>query len=143
MRKSRVTKQITTETSHRIWNHSGACKNIHGHSYVFEVTIEGDVDSDTGMVCDFKSLKSIMQSTIGDWDHALILHNKDSFVWTIDTLGTKLIVVDWMPTAENMAADISRSISAHYRDTTDEVISVKVWETSTSCAEWKKGDLLC
>lgn len=143
MKTSRVTKQIVTETSHRLWQHPGACKNIHGHSYMFEVTIEGEIDPDVGMVYDFKTLKVIMEEIIGGWDHALILHHKDPFLYVLQELDTKLCVVDWVPTAENMAIEIAKSMTVYFADGGDEVVSVKVRETATSCAEWKKGDSLC
>lgn len=50
----------------------GKCanKNGHGHNYVLEVRVGGDVDSDTGMILDASILKEIVQTVvIDDVDH--------------------------------------------------------------------------
>lgn len=143
MKRLRITKQVVTETSHRLWNHPHACKNIHGHSYMFEVTVEGDIDLVTGMVCDFKFLKTAMMDIIECWDHAIILHCKDPFLPTIKQLDTRLFVLDYMPTAENMAISIGEQMTEFFKNTNIEVIGIKVRETLTSCAEWRKGSPLC
>jgi len=46
------------------------CNNIHGHNYVVEVILFGDVDSDSGMVYNITDLKQIIKEKILDvMDH--------------------------------------------------------------------------
>ena len=52
----RVTKIFDWHCSHRLTNHEGLCKNIHGHTYKLEVEIDGSLlsgGSSDGMVIDF------------------------------------------------------------------------------------------
>ena len=45
------------DAAHRLMNHSGQCRNIHGHTWLVEVMIEGAVKEESGMVVDFQDLK--------------------------------------------------------------------------------------
>src|SRR5580692_12032925 len=50
----------------------GKCNNPngHGHNYVLEVTVGGEMDPQTGMVLDLKELKEIMEREVMDrMDH--------------------------------------------------------------------------
>lgn len=52
------------------WNRKmyGKCnhENWHGHNYVIEVTVAGEVDKETGYVIDLSKLKSIIEREIVD-----------------------------------------------------------------------------
>ena len=50
----------------------GKCSNpnYHGHNYVLEVWVDGEIDKETGFVIDLKELKSIINSEIIErFDH--------------------------------------------------------------------------
>lgn len=70
MPQATVGKQFTFHASHKLPNHQGQCKRLHGHSYVLEVLVTGPVkqagrtESDEGMVVDFEVIKSIYKSWI-------------------------------------------------------------------------------
>ncbi len=129
-----ITKEYKTETAHRLWNNAGACQYIHGHSYKFKITIRGVVDEKTGMICDFKLLKSDIVDVIGGWDHALLLHKDDPlFSLLTEVKGINLVAFHLIPTAENMAMWIAVQISCFGYD----VESVEVHETATSFAIWR------
>jgi 6-pyruvoyltetrahydropterin/6-carboxytetrahydropterin synthase len=77
-----ITKQVEFSASHRLfnpafsdeknWETYGICNNHngHGHNYVLEVTLIGEVDPETGMIIDLKKLKEILdQVLIGKVDH--------------------------------------------------------------------------
>lgn len=132
--RAEITKEVTAQIAHRLWNHPGACKNIHGHSYRIKVTVGGEIDSNKGMVHDFGSLKNVIESITKRWDHAIILHYRDPFIPVISKLDTNLINFSAMPTAENMAIVIAEHIERAGYD----VIRVYVYETDTSCATWEK-----
>jgi 6-pyruvoyltetrahydropterin/6-carboxytetrahydropterin synthase len=42
MAKIRLTKEFRFEMAHALWNYDGLCKNLHGHSYILNVTVIGD-----------------------------------------------------------------------------------------------------
>jgi|TARA_Y100000034_G_scaffold133368_1_gene198643 6-pyruvoyltetrahydropterin/6-carboxytetrahydropterin synthase len=117
--KVSVTKLFEFEACHHLPNYDGACRNLHGHSYKLEVEVKGEVDVESGMVMDFSELKSVVKElVIDEYDHA----NLNDF---FD-----------MPTAENMVVKIFDDLG-HALDGIDDVVRVRLYETSTSYAEVK------
>ena len=67
-----VTVKVYFEAAHRLhnpartddWNREvfGKCNNLHGHghNYVLEVSVTGEVDPDSGYLIDMKDLKRIL-----------------------------------------------------------------------------------
>lgn len=69
-----LTKSIDLDMAHHISGHEGACINLHGHTWKFEVGIEADVLDETGFVVDFKTIKTaVLQPVHAMLDHALLL----------------------------------------------------------------------
>ena len=59
-----LSKIFHFEMAHAIHGYPGACKNIHGHSYILYITIGGtplqkENDPKDGMVMDFSEVKRI------------------------------------------------------------------------------------
>ena len=130
----KVTKQMRTETAHRLAGHPGRCKFIHGHSYLWEVTLEG-MTSDNGMLVDFGQLKAVMTEVIDKFDHALVLKENDSIIPGLMMAGVneRLLLMSYRPTAENMAYDVAREIAKRFNLKFG--VSVRLWETATSYVE--------
>lgn len=73
MRKVEVTKEFSFEAAHYLPAHKGACAGMHGHGYRLEVTVEGPVGANDGMVIDFDDLSLIVQIHVLDrLDHTLL-----------------------------------------------------------------------
>ena len=97
-----LTKRVDFSASHRYWNPKwsaernkkvfGKCSNKygHGHNYSLEVTIEGDVDPDTGMIINLYDLKPIIDDVLKDFDHKHLNEDNPYFL-------------DMIPTTENIA----------------------------------------
>jgi len=98
-----LTRKTEFCASHRLFNSKfspekneqvfGLCNNPngHGHNYVLEVTVKGEVEVDTGMVLDLKALKKIItQEIIDKVDHKNLNVDVDFLQGII-------------PTAENVA----------------------------------------
>ena len=144
-----VTKQYRTETGHRLHEYDGKCAHLHGHSYLWEVTVVADKTDYLGMVVDFSVLKNAMELTIGVFDHAMVLHEKDPAYPELDAMrasngkAQRVIAFPWNPTAENFAVYAGARINALLRgDAAHEergvrVARVTVWETATSSATWE------
>jgi len=130
----RVTKTLRFCAAHRLTNHKGRCKNLHGHNYRVDVTLEAKERDDNGMVCDFGRIKARIGEWIDDnWDHAVILNYRDPLLryvrqngWRYYTFGVN------DPTAEEMAAALLSRF--HFVDDAS-VVRVRVWETEDSYAE--------
>ena len=68
-----ATKTFTFDCAHRLPYHEGLCKNIHGHTYKVDVTVEGGRQGrgpEDGMIIDFKRLKTICNKLFNKYDHA-------------------------------------------------------------------------
>ncbi len=71
-----ITRQVHFNSAHRLhnpnksaaWNRKqyGPCNTVHGHNYVLEVTVSGNVDPVTGYVIDLGDLKRIMNTAVAD-----------------------------------------------------------------------------
>lgn len=140
-----VTKEYRAEIAHRLPDHSGKCKLIHGHSYIFQVTassalVSGDDLPRSGMVFDFSHLKGVLEEVIGPWDHSLLLFEDDPLCEDLEDLeGINLIKFPYIPTAENMAKFLAMRLKSWMKTSSCVLESVKVWETATSCSEWRRA----
>ena len=89
-----ITKKFTFEAAHQLPNHDGKCKNLHGHSYVLEVTVSGPIIQEgpkEGMIMDFKDLSEIVdREIINQWDHQY-LNDILPFVTTAENLATEAL----------------------------------------------------
>jgi len=108
-----VTARLTFSAAHRLhnpkfdadWNRKiyDKCDNPkgHGHNYTLEVSVEGAIDPDTGMVIDLKKLKDIMRRAVIDRvDHTNLNEDVDFLRGVI-------------PTAENLAAAFWKEMEPH------------------------------
>jgi 6-pyruvoyltetrahydropterin/6-carboxytetrahydropterin synthase len=116
-----ITRKLEFDAGHRIPDHRSQCRNLHGHRYVLEITLQGDlVDTegapDRGMVMDFADVKSLANEHLVDkWDHAFLVYEGDTQVrGFLETMaGHKTVVLDRIPTA--VAFNILASVyDAHY-----------------------------
>lgn len=82
MPRVRVTRRVHFSAAHRLfreeWSQErnervfGDCShpNWHGHNYELDVTVEGEIDPETGFVMDLKMLKErVRDRVISDLDH--------------------------------------------------------------------------
>jgi 6-pyruvoyltetrahydropterin/6-carboxytetrahydropterin synthase len=59
-----ISKQFHFDAAHQLLDHQGICKNLHGHTYLLEVFIKGDVNKKTNMIRDFHDLNTIIKENI-------------------------------------------------------------------------------
>lgn len=141
----RVTKQFHFEMAHALLDYDGPCKNIHGHSYQLNVTVKGNVktntsDSDEGMVVDFGIIKKIVKELVVDvFDHALVLNERAKIDVSNFEFMNKLIRVPYQPTCENMLVHFAKTIQEHLPNHI-KLHSLFLRETNTSFAEWFAED---
>ena len=120
-----VTRRLEFDAGHRIPDHKSQCRHLHGHRYALEVTLSGDIierpgDPANGMVMDFSDIKALAQEhVVARWDHAFLVDAGDTAV--LDFLNGlpdhKTVVLDCIPTAENLAREAFRILDAVYHDT--------------------------
>jgi 6-pyruvoyltetrahydropterin/6-carboxytetrahydropterin synthase len=138
----RVTKRFHFEMAHALRCHDGLCANIHGHSYVLDVTLAGvprkepDHPKD-GMVIDFAELKKLVNTAVIDrYDHALVLHEKDrGQASSGHELFGRTLFTPWQPSCENVLLDIVERLQQALAGK-GVLHAVRLQETATSWAEW-------
>jgi 6-pyruvoyltetrahydropterin/6-carboxytetrahydropterin synthase len=110
--RTQVTRTFTFDAAHQLPWHTGKCRNLHGHTYRLEVTVEGPLNED-GIVIDFSDLAKVVRSTITDrYDHRYL---NDFFE---------------NPTAEMLALGFFKELEAEGLP----LSQVTLWETPTSSA---------
>lgn len=133
-----VTRREVFSASHRLFNPNfsneendrlfGKCNNIngHGHNYILEVTVAGEVNSQTGYVIDLKVLKEIIKkNVISKVDHKNL---------NLDVDFLKGII----PTAENIAIGIWNQLVDKL--SSGKLCSIKLYETENNYVEYKGNE---
>lgn len=147
----RICKTFEIENGHMLSRHPDKCRFPHGHSRTVEFVVEADALDPNGMVCDFKILKEVMEAFLDTWDHSLAMNTEDPrFEMMRNAYGERILAFEAVdPTTEVMAKalfDECRRGLAAYQKRPDpryplsasvRLVSVKVWETSTSWAEYR------
>jgi 6-pyruvoyltetrahydropterin/6-carboxytetrahydropterin synthase len=141
-----ITRRLEFDAGHRLPNHASRCRNIHGHRYAIEITLAADVvhddgAPDDGMVMDFSDVKRVAQEMIVDaWDHAFLVWRGDTEM--IDFLaripGHRTVVIDSVPTAENLVQIAFGILHDAYRDRfghTLRLARVRLFETPNCWAD--------
>ncbi len=132
-----VSKQCQFDAAHVLTNHAGQCKNLHGHTYRVIVEVAGMAEGHD-MVIDFKDLKHVIRELILDrFDHAFIYNegseSEREIAAVITKHGMKSVGLSFRSTAENLAQYFFNELRVRVN-----VVSVKVFETPESCAEYRK-----
>lgn len=157
-------RECHASIAHRLNGHKGACANIHGHNYVFSLRLIGPSLNSMGMVVDFGDIKKFWDDWIKEnWDHRLILWKTDSFckflnfirqdffiqkqrfykILNTDIINKSLVIVDFNPTAENMAAFLYSHVRKELWDRNIlpyiSMITVTVEETEGNTATFSRN----
>ncbi len=129
----RIAKELQFCYGHRLMNHKGKCKRLHGHNAKVLITVEAEnLDSD-GMVMDFSDLKRDVSNWIDDqFDHQMLLHMDDPIVDALKAGGEPFRILEVHPTAENLA----RLIFDFVKNLHFPVVEVTLWETNSCFASY-------
>ena len=130
----KVCRRVNFNAAHRLYRKDwsdekndaifGKCNNpnFHGHNYVMEVWIEGDIDPETGYVIDLKILKDIIKEEIVErFDHRNLNLDCPEFENLIPT-AENIILVSW---------NLLRSrLDEKFK------LKLKLWETENNIFEY-------
>jgi 6-pyruvoyltetrahydropterin/6-carboxytetrahydropterin synthase len=147
----RICRIFEIENGHMLSKHPDKCRFPHGHSRKVECVLESNTLDDREMVCDFKVLKLILSDWLDRYDHAICMNTDDpAFEEFKKRFGERVIAHESEdPTTEILARDIflhlkgalaeylANPVDSDYqlRDSV-KIASIKVWETSSSWAEY-------
>jgi len=130
----KVCRRETFNSAHRLHNPTwsdeknanvfGKCNNpnYHGHNYVLETWIIGDINPETGYVMDLKIRRELIKKEVIErFDHKNLNLDCEEFK-------------DLNPTAEHIAKVIYQLISPHLPPHLS--LSIKLWETENNIVEY-------
>ncbi len=91
---------------------SSRCMNLHGHTFRVIVEVCGPINRDTGMVLDFGIIKRVVEEIISEYDHKILIPEKDRNNIVIEGPFNIDIKVIKYPeaTTEYIALDIANSL---------------------------------
>jgi 6-pyruvoyltetrahydropterin/6-carboxytetrahydropterin synthase len=128
-----VTKRLDFCYGHRLVDHDGVCRHLHGHNAMVEIDIQADALDHRNMVVDFADVKRLLKAWIDrELDHRMILRRDDPMVALLQAQGEPLFLLDSNPTAERLAKliyDEARALGFN-------VAAVRFWETPSSAATY-------
>lgn len=147
----RITRRLEFDAGHRIPDHKSQCRHLHGHRYAIEITLIGttvqaDGVAENGMVMDFSRIKQLAKTQVVDaWDHAFLVYRGDTPVLTFlnSMPGHKTVVLDKVPTAENLASMAFAILDPVYQATLGNQLRlqrVRIYETPNCWADATRGD---
>lgn len=145
----RICKTFEIENGHMLAKHPDKCRFPHGHTRKVEFVLEADALDERDMVCDFKVVKETMWEILETFDHALCVNTADpTFGALRAAYGDRIIAFEQVdPTTEIIA----QTVHAHFKKKLAEyrahsrkypvrdavrIVKVRVWETSSSWAEY-------
>ena len=133
----KVAKEFKWEMGHRLPEHFGNCKNIHGHSYKMIVEFEGELTKDE-MIIDFYDVDKMIKPLLDKLDHAFMVNKNDKDVIEfLEKIKSKILVVDFHSTVENICKYFLEEIKKHDLPKNISSVSVKIYETNEEYAEEK------
>ena len=134
--KAQLTKRYRFSASHRLHNDDfsaernqetyGKCNNPHGHghNYTLSVTVVGEVDPATGMVCNLADLDAVVQSEV-------LERYSDSNLNTLEEFRSQV------PTTENLCVAIFERLKRNLRAA--QVEKIQMEETLMNSFEYAGG----
>jgi 6-pyruvoyltetrahydropterin/6-carboxytetrahydropterin synthase len=114
----RLTKTFGFEAAHDLptFPASHKCRRLHGHSFRFDLIVEGEVDEAKGYLIDYGDIKAAAEPIVEQLDHR--------YLNEVNGLAN--------PTAENIA----RWLWDHIKPILPQLAAVVVHETCTSACEF-------
>ena len=110
-----ISRKGNFDSGHRVMNEFMKCFNIHGHTYLYELTFSFENMEEIGYAIDFKEIKRVFCQWIDDvLDHGMLLNPKDELlIQTTKDYGTKLWLMSLNgegeycnPSVENIAKEV-------------------------------------
>ncbi|MGA3287551.1 MAG: 6-carboxytetrahydropterin synthase [Bacteroidota bacterium] len=135
MPKMYITRREVFSASHRLWNSDlseeqnsklfdkCANPNGHGHNFILEVTVVGDIKNESGYVVDIKKLKNIIrEEIISKVDHKHLNYDVD-------------FLKDKIPTAENIVRAFWRVLETKIGEA--KLSAIRLHETENNIVEYR------
>lgn len=131
-----ITKEVYFCYGHRLMNHPGKCRNLHGHSVKASISIKQERLNEQAMVCDFSDIKDCVEGYINaHLDHNFLLHKDDPIIPALIANNERFMTLDEHPTAEVLSKLLYRHLQAEGYN----VDQVVLWETASASACYREN----
>lgn len=131
-----VTKEVYFCYGHRLMNHPGKCRHLHGHSVKASISVKQERLNEQGMVCDFADIGKCVESYIdGELDHNFLLYKNDPIIPLLEGSNERFLALDEHPTAEVL----SKMIYRYLQQQGFPVDQVVLWETASAYACYREN----
>lgn len=122
---------------HKVTGHESKCAHLHGHNYRchFSVKSVNGLDK-VGRVIDFSVIKTKLCQWLEDnWDHKFLIFKDDRMAKKLKAMDPKgVVIVNFNPTAENMADHLLFVISVKQLKDTGCIVTKIVLEETRKCS---------
>jgi 6-pyruvoyltetrahydropterin/6-carboxytetrahydropterin synthase len=115
-------EELSQEQNEAIY---GKCARVHGHghNYLLEITVRGQIQERTGMICDLAALQKVVQDLVVEpFDHTFLNKDIPHFASCV-------------PTAENIALHIADRLASPIADLGARLHKVRLQESPNNAAE--------
>lgn len=131
-----ITKEVYFCYGHRLMNHAGKCRHLHGHSVKAAISITHEnLDEQNSMVCDFSEVKNCVEEYVNTHlDHNFLLHKNDPIIPALIQNNERFMVLDEHPTAEVL----SKMLFKHLQAKGFQISEVVLWETANAYASYRE-----
>jgi len=139
----RIEKRFTIPIGHRLSKHKGRCASIHGHNFTILVGLRHFELNKNDMIIDFSALKGRVNEVIDQYDHALLVNQKDALWMTplAKELCLRAQVFDYEdhdPTAERLSEKLFHDLTKRFEHDPFEVEYITVYENENSKATYSE-----
>lgn len=131
-----ITKEVYFCYGHRLMNHAGKCRHLHGHSVKAAISVSQAALNTQGMVCDFADIRVAVETFIDQQlDHNFLLHKDDPIIPMLIAQNERFLALDEHPTAEVL----SKMIFDYLKTQGFSVTQVVLWETASASACYREN----
>lgn len=113
-----IKTQAFFSAAHHLLNYEGECENQHGHNWMVEAYVRGNLLDKSNILIDYKVLKRELKAVLDLLDHKDINELED--------------FQGESPSSEMIASFIYKKL----KEKIVQLNKISVWETQTSCASY-------
>ena len=117
-----IKTQLSFSAAHHLLNYNGECENQHGHNWLVEAFVRGEILDKSNILIDFKKLKAELRKILEYLDHEDINELPE--------------FKNESPSSEMLAYYIYTQLKEKFV----ELHKISVWETQESCASYFEED---
>lgn len=129
--------------AHRLPNHSGCCRYIHGHNWTFKITFSALKLDKNGFIVDFGNLQYLDGWIKKNLDHACVLNQNDIIINQVNKLNLFKLFTVPNCSCEGLAQylfNVFDKLIKRFENGRVEIFSIEVFENESNFAYYSKNE---